>query len=350
MKIFKTYQGRSSLYLAFKAFAEKSKKLIITQAFTCVAVPEAIIAAGFQPLWVDIELKSFSISDDDFKKVIENNLDKVAALLIQHTYGFPPKNYKKIKTFCKIHKIPIIEDRCHCNFLKDYLEILETNSDEKIAYCYSFENAKPITLGRGGLLLINNENKKESKKIESINNNFKGQNFLKSVLDISIALNYILFSSGPLYWPLLKLYRRLARGGLLPSNFHFNNEFKLVKMGMIQSLIISCLILLAKRKVTLLKSGFLFSFTNIIFFYFLKNKLKYPIYVTNKRKVIRYCEINSIPVKEYFNSAIQPLKDSDFYYVYYKNKSCKIAEEAAEHIIVFDKKPNSNSISKLKNL
>ena len=54
---------------------------------------------------------------------------------------------------------------------------------------------------------------------------------------------------------------------------------------------------LAKRKVTLLKNRFLFSLNNKIFIYFLKNKLKYPVYVTNKRKVIRYCEINSIPVK-----------------------------------------------------
>lgn len=350
MKIFKTYQGRSSLYIAFKAFAEKKKKFIITQAFTCVAVPEAIIAAGFRPLWVDIELETFSISEDDFKKVIKNNFDEVAALLIQHTYGLPPKNYKKIKTFCQIHKIPIIEDRCHCNFLKDYLDILEANSREKIAYCYSFENAKPITLGRGGLLLTNNENKKESKIIEAINNDFKGQNFFKSVFDISIALNYILFSSGPLYWPLLKLYRRLARAGLLPSNFQFNNEFKLVKIGIIQSFIISCLIFLAKRKVALLKNRFLFSLNNKILIYFLKNKLKYPVYVNNKRKVIRYCEINSIPVKEFFNSAIQPLKDSDFHKVYYKNRSCKIAEEAAEHIIVFDKKPDSHEISQIKNL
>ena len=159
MKIFKTYQGRSSLYLAFKTFADKNKKYIITQAFTCVAVPEAIIAAGFKPLWADIELETFSISDNGLKKFIDNNFEEVAAILIQHTYGLPPKNYKKITSLCKLFDVPIIEDRCHCNFLKDYLEILETNSKEKIAYCYSFENAKPINLGRGGILLINNENK-----------------------------------------------------------------------------------------------------------------------------------------------------------------------------------------------
>tara|TARA_B100000886_G_C20427012_1_gene494754 strand:- start:647 stop:1699 length:1053 start_codon:yes stop_codon:yes gene_type:complete len=350
MKIFKTYQGRSSLYLAFKAIANKNKKLIITQAFTCVAVPEAIIAAGFQPFWVDIELETFSIMDKKLEEILKENFEDVAALLIQHTYGLRPKNYKKIKFLCKLYNVPIIEDRCHCNFLKDYLDILGNNTKEKIAYCYSFENAKPITLGRGGILLINNETKKEIKLINSINNSFKGQNFLQSVLHISIAINYNLFSSGPLYWPLLKIYRKFARLGVLPSNFQFNSEFKLVKIGIIQSLIISFLIILSERKVAFLKNPVLDKVNNRIINYFLRKNLKYPLYVSNKKKVTRYCEINSIPVKDYFNSAIQPLKDCEFHNVFYEIGSCKIAEEAAEHIIVFDKKIDNREILQIKNL
>ena len=59
MRTYKTAQGRSSLYLAIKALAIKDKKYIITQAFTCSAVPEAIIFSGFTPFWLDIELDTF---------------------------------------------------------------------------------------------------------------------------------------------------------------------------------------------------------------------------------------------------------------------------------------------------
>lgn len=353
MRIFKTSQGRSSLFLAFKAFAKKNKKFIITQAFTCVAVPEAIIAAGYIPLWVDIELDTFSTSEESLKNILKKNQNQIAGILIQHTYGVVPKNYNEMKVLAKQFNIPIIEDRCHCNFLKDYSDqfILKSKSTEAIIYCYSFENAKPITLGRGGILLTNNESNQELNIIKSNYKSFKNQIFFTSVLHLLIAINYILFSSGPFYWPLLRVYRLLAKKNILPSNFRPDlNEMTLNRMGVIQSFIISFLIYLIKVKNNNPRNSLSFKLSSKVSNYFLKRKSKYPLFVSNKKSVISYCKKNFICVREYFNSPIQPLDDSNFDCAYYKINLCKIAEKAAKHVIVFDIKPDISILSKLKSL
>ena len=88
MRLFKTAQGRSSILLAIEGLARKDKKFIITQSFTCVAVPEAIIKSGFKPFWLDIELQTFSIDLEKFKEALKKYEREFAALIFQHTYLF----------------------------------------------------------------------------------------------------------------------------------------------------------------------------------------------------------------------------------------------------------------------
>ena len=55
-------------------------------------------------------------------------------------------------------------------------------------------------------------------------------------------------------------------------------------------------------------------------------------------------------IRNYFNSPIQPLAEENYDYFHYKNQICKFAEEAAAHVLVFDKKPDQSIITKLKSL
>ena len=151
MNFFKTAQGRSSIFLAIDGLARKNKKFILTQSFTCVAVPEAIIRSGYKPYWIDIELQTYSMDIEELKLAIEKCKGNFAAILIQFTYGLIPRYYTQIKQFARENKIPIIEDRCHCHFIHDYKNLISKNN-KSYAYCYSFENAKPIKLGRGRIV------------------------------------------------------------------------------------------------------------------------------------------------------------------------------------------------------
>ena len=210
MKFFKTAQGRSSIFLAIEGLAKKKKKFIITQSFTCVAVPEAIIKSGYEPFWIDIELQTYSMDIEKLKEAILKFKEDFSAILVQFTYGLIPRYYKEIKEIARENNIPLIEDRCHCNFIHDYANLILNKKNESFAYCYSFENAKPIKLGRGGLLILNQRDKRVILNIENTYKNFKNQSIFKSALFFAIALAFILFRNTYFYWPLLDIYRNLA--------------------------------------------------------------------------------------------------------------------------------------------
>ena len=347
MNFFKTAQGRSSIFLAIDGLARKNKKFIITQSFTCVAVPEAIIRSGYKPYWIDIELQTYSMDIEELKVAIEKCKGNFAAILVQFTYGLIPRYYTQIKQFARENKIPIIEDRCHCHFIHDYKNLILKNN-KSYAYCYSFENAKPVKLGRGGLLIFNHKDEKVILGIKNTYKNFKNQSIFKSVLFFAIALAYILFRNTNFYWPLLDIYRNLAKKGFLPSNFKSTlKDLKFEKMGLIQSSIISFMKMNFEIRLSLSEKFKFLKFINA------SNKVfeyKFPLYVNNKKKAINYCKQNKIPVSDYFNSPIQPLSSDQFHKVNYQESFFKNAEAASCHIIVFDKKPKKNLIKIIQNL
>lgn len=343
MKFFKTAQGRSSMFLAIKAIARKDRTHIITQAFTCSAVPEAIIISGYKPFWLDIELETFSIDVDKYINELQNNSSKFAAIFIQHTFGLMPKNYEKIKQISYENNIPVIEDRCHCNFLHDFKEIKSKKITNKLAYCYSFENAKPINLGRGGLLMVSDLSKEELFNIKESLKTFKNQNLFNSLFHLLISISYIFFYKTIFYWYLLAIYKRFAALGLMPSNFNkFLLDFKFEKIGFFQNLILTNLINIVKRNK---KDSIV---TKFIVKYYIDKINRFPLYVNNKEEVLIFCRKNFIQVKDFFNTPIQPIQPKDYKKVGYYQDKCLKAEEASKHIISFDKKPKDSLLSKLK--
>tara|TARA_B100001989_G_C24528297_1_gene460007 strand:+ start:107 stop:1156 length:1050 start_codon:yes stop_codon:yes gene_type:complete len=349
MQIYKTAQGRSSIFLAIKALARK-KKYILTQAFTCVAVPEAIISAGYVPFWLDIELETFSIELDNLYLAFKKNPNQFGALLIQHTFGLTPKYYKELKNFANNKNIPIIEDRCHCNFVKNYNDLQKNIKHEKIAYCYSFENAKPINLGRGGLLLVSEFSEEETITIEKEFKTFKKNGIFKSLMHLTIAISYSFFYKTIFYWRILEGYRKLASFGIMPSNFKkFPDEFVLEKMGFSQEFIISLLIFISRKSMKLFNQPILAPLIKKISKNFLIEKKRIPIYVKNKKKAMSFCKKKNISVKDYFNTPIQPLTFGDYKLVNYKKNLCLKAEEASRHIISFDKIPPKIFLIEIQN-
>lgn len=353
MKFLKTASGRESILLALNLISRKKKKFVITQAFTCSAVPEAIISAGFRPLWVDIEMETYSFDLYSFTELLIRNHDSIGAILIQHTFGFIPKNYLSIKKLSIEYKIPIIEDRCHCNFLNDFSDISLKRNTDQIAYCYSFENGKPIKLGRGGLMIFNTNNILLNRSADKLYESANKASILYSLLNFIISVIYSLLIDTKCYWFLLNQYRKLANKKILPSNHNtlFDN-LKINKMVFPQSLIISILIFSIKKRSSLKSkiSKFLQKIINFLFVPFFKNSKRYPIFVNNKEKALRFCKKGNITVASFFNTVIQPLNEEDFNIVEYEKNMCKNAELASKHIISFEKKPNQSIINKLKML
>lgn len=100
--------GREALYAVLKALGIGEGHEVIVQAFTCMVVPHAVIWAGAQPVYADID-KTLNIDPDALTNLLT---DKTKAIIVQHTFGMPA-NMAKIGEFCKAHNLLLIEDVAH---------------------------------------------------------------------------------------------------------------------------------------------------------------------------------------------------------------------------------------------
>lgn len=113
--------------------------------YTCVAVFEAVAAAGLRCVFVDIDPENFSFDLDSLRR----KRKEMATAVMIHTFGFPG-NITAIKEV--LGDRPIIEDCSHA--------LGSTDSGQQVglrgaAGVFSFNCNKPLSAGGGGLLIIN---------------------------------------------------------------------------------------------------------------------------------------------------------------------------------------------------
>ena len=123
---------------------------IIVPALSFVAPVNAVLAAGFIPKFVDIELETLNI---DPAKIEETLTDKTRAILVVHTMGKPCEMDAIIKIARK-HNLKIIEDACEAHGATYKGKIIGTIGDMG---AFSFYTAHQIVCGEGGAVVTNND-------------------------------------------------------------------------------------------------------------------------------------------------------------------------------------------------
>jgi len=98
--------GRTSLWSILKSLGIGEGDEVLLQAYTCVVVPNPIVALGAKPVWVDINKETFNMDVGDFEKKISKNSK---AVIVQHTFG-QPAWVEKIVKIAKKYKLFVIED------------------------------------------------------------------------------------------------------------------------------------------------------------------------------------------------------------------------------------------------
>ncbi|MDO8648287.1 MAG: aminotransferase class I/II-fold pyridoxal phosphate-dependent enzyme [Candidatus Peregrinibacteria bacterium] len=101
--------GREALLCLFKALKLRPGEEVIVQAYTCVAVPNAIHAAGAVPVYADIDRETLNLN---LVTVMEAITPRTRALLCQHTFGIPSP-VKELRALCDAKGIILIEDCAH---------------------------------------------------------------------------------------------------------------------------------------------------------------------------------------------------------------------------------------------
>lgn len=180
--------GRSALFAILKCLDIKESNEVLLQAFTCVAVPNAVLWCGAKPIFVDIKKEDFNMDPHDLKRKITPN-SKV--IIVQHTFG-QPAEMDKILLLAQKHGLDVIEDCAHALGAKYKGKKVGTLG--KAAF-FSFGRDKVISSVFGGMAITND--RKLGEELVSSQQSFKFPSYFFIVRQLfhPIAFSVIL----PLY-------------------------------------------------------------------------------------------------------------------------------------------------------
>jgi dTDP-4-amino-4,6-dideoxygalactose transaminase len=181
--------GRSALYAILKSLELEKGSGVLLQAFTCNAVPNPVLWADLEPIYVDCNKDDFNIDIEDLKKKIT---PKTKVLIVQHTFGMPA-NMDEVISIVRQYGLILIEDCAHS--LGAEFNGKKVGTFGKAAF-FSFSRDKVISSVYGGLAVTNDD--AIGKKMEELQKEFGMPNSLWVLQQIlhPILLNYIIL---PIY-------------------------------------------------------------------------------------------------------------------------------------------------------
>jgi len=141
--------GTAGLFVALKAIGIKKDDDVIVPDYTMIATPNAVVLAGANPIFVDVD-NSICLDIEKVKKAITVKTKAIMHVSINGRAG----RLKELQTFCKEEGIALIEDAAQSlgSFYKE--KHLGTYG---VIGSFSFSVPKIITMGQGGALITNDK-------------------------------------------------------------------------------------------------------------------------------------------------------------------------------------------------
>ena len=174
----------SALHIAFLAIGIKKGDEVLVPSLTPVMCGTTIHLAGGTPVYTDVNYETFLIDENDIKKKITK---KTKAVLAVHMYG-GVCNLKKLKKICKDNNLFLIEDCAESMIARDENNLI-TGSVGDIG-CWSFQAAKHLTCGDGGILTTNNATlAKKMRKLSNLGFKVLEAKSSKNLIDKDVRQN-----------------------------------------------------------------------------------------------------------------------------------------------------------------
>jgi perosamine synthetase len=170
-----TVNGTAALHIALHAIGISYGDEVITQALSFVATANSIKYTGADPVFLDVDDDSMSLSPKALFGFLEKNCEfrsgsvfnkrtgkQIKAIVPMHTFGNPGR-IEEIKSIADSFHLPIIEDSAES--LGSYVKGKHTGTFGKLGI-FSFNGNKTVTCGGGGAVVTNDE--KLGKRIKHI--------------------------------------------------------------------------------------------------------------------------------------------------------------------------------------
>lgn len=332
------YRGRVGLYAVLEALGVGTGDEVVTQAFTCVAVPEAILARGAQPVYADVEADGLNVDPGSIR---ERLTSATRAIVVQHTFGLPAR-MAEVMAIAREHGVPVIEDCCHT--IAGRLDGHALGSFGAAAF-YSYEWGKPLVVGVGGSVRVNDPALAD--KLQRSHASLRRPSWLRQ---LKLAAQYAGFGvvyHPRLYWPVRDAFHWLSRAGAVEGNYNgaavgeAHEEFGLDMAPMQRAM------LARKRRASERDTSHR---RRVVSRY--RDALgpceqssfpepagadvvyaRLPLRVEDKRGLLEAARRAGVELAEWYSSPVHPLEGQALDAIGYRRGSCPVAESRCAHVV-----------------
>ena len=140
----------AGLHLALLSLDPKEGEEVITTSYTFIATLNTIVQAGFKPVLVDIDPKTYQIDVNQIEQAIT---PRTKAILPVH-YAGAPADLDVIYSLAKKHGLTVIEDAAHSIGTEYKGKRIGTFGDIQV---FSFHPNKNMTTGEGGCIVCRDD-------------------------------------------------------------------------------------------------------------------------------------------------------------------------------------------------
>ena len=190
------YKNREAIRLGLEMLNLPKDSHVGICAFSCYVVDQAVLAAGYIPVYLDIDPQTLNFTAD--------KIPPLKAIIVQNTLGYPA-NINSIKKFCSKHNVFLIEDLAHSagGTYETGAEV-GTVGDMTVL---SFSQDKSIDAVSGGALIIRHPQiKLATFSFQSISPSKQLQDRLYPLLSSSVRWLYPTKLGKYWHWLLKKLH------------------------------------------------------------------------------------------------------------------------------------------------
>lgn len=312
---------------------------VLLQAFTCVAVPNAVRWAGGTPRYVDCKPDTYTMSPGDLRKKITV---RSRVLIIQHTFGIPA-DLDELLAIARKHNLIVIEDCAHA--------IGSTYHGRRVgeyghAAMVSFGRDKVLSSVFGGAAFVQDAGLAARlddihKKLPYPQDGWVARQLLHPFLTyvvkklFGVGAGKILLKALRASHILFPAVTKQERNAQQPAFvFHAmppelaelaNHQWeKLEAMNIHRKLIAAIYREEFAQTVGVTLPSDPSGYETVF--------LRYPIRVHDPRAVLTYCRTRGIYLGDWYDAAIAP-RDVDFAAIGYIAGSCPTAERVAQYVI-----------------
>ncbi len=104
-----TSSGRAALHCLLRAYGIGRGDEVMTQAFTCLAVPASVRQAGAAPVYADTVPRTYNLDPVDVRRKVTG---RTRAIIVQHTFGIPGP-VDELRRIASRNNLLLLEDCAH---------------------------------------------------------------------------------------------------------------------------------------------------------------------------------------------------------------------------------------------